>query len=117
MRTMSKRMKDNYCYLQSIQKAHPHFRKAIIQKAPNELIKALAELALNTLAGHIDLARKDKQKLYPYRHQIRALASKQIPLAKKRKQCCQKGGFLPALIGPALSVLAAILGEFIAKRK
>ena len=111
---MSKRMRDNFCYLQALQKANPQLRKAIIHKGPNELIKAISEVAVNTLAGHIDLRDKDRKKLYPYRNLIRRLASKKVPLAQKRKQCSQKGGFLPALIGPALSVLAVVLGEVVA---
>jgi len=47
-------------------------------------------------------------KLRPRRQDLRTLSVKKTSLAKKRK-IIQKGGFLSALLAPALSILAGLL--------
>ena len=48
------------------------------------------------------------RKLRREKHNLRRLALKKTPLKKKRK-ILQKGGFLGAILAPALSVLGGLL--------
>ena len=64
----------------------------------------------NVLKGNVPLTNPQMSKLRPRRHDLRALplSIKKTSLAKKRK-IIQKGGFLSALLAPALSALAGLL--------
>jgi len=64
--------------------------------------------AKNVLKGNVPLSNAQMSMLRPRREDLRTLSVKKTSLAKKRK-IIQKGGFLPALLAPALSVLAGLL--------
>lgn len=110
---MSKRMKDHYCYLEVISKAHPKVCKKIIQSGSKELIKCFCELSANTINGNVKLSKKDQKSLKPYAKHIRYLAGRKDSIAKKKKFLTQRGGFLPLLIGPALGLLASLIVDIV----
>jgi hypothetical protein len=102
-------MKSQLGHLRLLNKAKPTERAAVLENADRELLMAICEIALNVLCGNVKLTKPLKSALCKHRHTMRQLADERLPLAKKRKLLIQKGGFLPALIAPALSVLTSLL--------
>ena len=83
--------------------------KQLIGKADKELINCICECALNILKGSVPLKPQDKKKLIKRKRDLRALTSKSINIADK-KRIIQKGnGFLPMLLGPIIATLGSLL--------
>ena len=110
---MSSRVKRNIDVLRVLNKATPKLRKAILSNSNRELLLALCEVIANVLSGSVQLKPKHKKSLRRHCGVLRKIADKSTPLKAKKKLIVQKGGFLPAVLGPALGVLATIIGELI----
>ena len=108
---MSAKIKRNFNALQVLNKASPKLRKAIIANSESELIIALCEIIANVLSGTVKLSSLQKQKLGPHKSSLRHLANKRVGIKEKRKLLVQKGGFLSALLPPALTLLATLIGN------
>jgi len=105
---MSARIKH---YLPALKRLHRMTDKAkrdYIKVCDREIIDCIAECSKNVLKGNVPLNDAQMRKLRPRREDVRALATKKTSVTKKRK-ILQKGGFLTALLGPALSILAGLL--------
>lgn len=91
-------------------KARPKERNFILQHGGGELLKALSEIAVNTVNGNIPLNEKTLQKLKRYKRQFRSMACPKHSLKSKRN-IVQRGGFLSVLIGTVLSgIISHLLG-------
>ena len=104
---MTKSILRNRTFLQEVSRSKAFRRKKLIKKASKDNIDALSEVALNTLLGNVPLSAQHKHKLRRHRFSIRNLA-KIISLKKKKEFLIQKGGFLPLLIKPVLSILGGL---------
>lgn len=104
MAQLPKRLKENKHILYALYKADPKLRKAIIKHSKDNLIKALAEISLNTLKGNIQHTPYIFKKLRTYKKKLRAMACPQQSIKAKRKILVQTGGFLPTLIWESFSV-------------
>lgn len=87
-----------------------------VKSAPDAVIKAICNAALNATRGDIHFGPKQKQYLAKYRGPIYALAdSKSKSLKAKRKVLSQKGGafsFLPLILSTVLPLIgSALLGK------
>ena len=105
---MNERMKR---YLPTLRRIHRMGEKAkrdYVEKCDRQVIDCVSECAKNVLNGNVPLTNAQMSKLRPRREDLRALSVKKTSLAKKRN-IIQKGGFLSALLAPALSVLAGLL--------
>jgi len=83
-------------------------KREYVKRCNRQFIDCVSECAKNVLKGTVPLTNAQMSKLRPKRQDLRALAVKKTSLTKKRK-IIQKGGFLSALLTPALSVLAGLL--------
>ena len=90
--------------LKAIANSSPKWRKKMIAEAPSSVINAVSECCKNLLKGNVQLTLGQKQRLAPKCQHIRLLASKSIPIKKKRTILNQKGG---ALLGLLLKPLLA----------
>jgi len=94
-------------------------RSYISKSAPDEVIKAISNAALNLKHGPVQLPPKRKALFRRYNKAIEKLIDAGQPIAAKRRlilQRKQKGGFLPILpiLAPILSsALGALGAEFI----
>ena len=99
-------------YLPTLRRIHRMGEKAkrdFVEKCDRQVIDCVSECAKNVLKGNnVPLTNAQMSKLRPRREDLRALSVKKTSLTKKRK-IIQKGGFLSALLAPALSVLAGLL--------
>ena len=89
-------------------------RNKILKNASNDLIECIVQCAYNVLSGKVHLSAKDKNKLKPYSTVIRKLAEMR-DVKPTRKLLIQRGGFLPSLIAPVLTVAATLLSNLITK--
>jgi hypothetical protein len=74
------------------------------------LIECLCECSKNILKGNVPLKEAQLRKLRREKHNLRTLVLKKTPLRKKRK-ILQKGGFLGAILTPALSILGGLFSQ------
>jgi len=98
-------------YLPTLRRIHRMGEKTkrdYVKKCDRQFIDCVSECAKNVLKGNVPLTNPQMRKLRPRRQDLRALSIKKTSLAKKRK-IIQKGGFLSALLAPALSALAGLL--------
>lgn len=110
---MSARLKRNLDLLRVLKKANKKQRTAILETGNKDLILCLCEVIDNILAGTVKLTPKQKKELTKYKSLLRQLIDKKIDLNQKRNLIIQKGGFLPAILGPALGLAATIIGQLI----
>ena len=90
----------------------PKAYTAVAKAAPDSVIKSICDAALNVQRGkHVSLTNHQKKLFRSHSKHIDDLASKQVPLKRKRQIVTQKGGafFIPALIGAALGGLGSLL--------
>ena len=113
---MSARLKKNWELLQLLQRHKNHReRKALLFVGKDDLIRALCEIIHNVLEGTIELNAKEKASLKRYKRSLRQLVDKKVSKASKREILNKKGGFLPIVLAPALSLVASLIGEAIGK--
>ena len=111
---MSGRMKkQSLCLQMLIKTKNAKLRKAILEHADPELIRALCECAHNILRGNVQMTQQENERLGKYRSKLRLLASKRgLSVKQKRRKLQQTGGFLPALLAPlAASVVIPLLRQ------
>ena len=113
---MSARLSRNWDLLKVLKSASPPQRKAILLTANDDLILAICEIVDNVLRGAVKLSPLQRNKLKQYKKVLRDTADHKISKKYKRKVIAQKGGFLPLILGPALALVAGLLGEAIGKR-
>jgi hypothetical protein len=89
-------------------------RKTILNQASPDLIQCISEVAFNITKGNIPISNLQKRKLLPFKDDLRYLSKKSHTSLKQKRKVIQKGGFLPLILTPLLSVVGSILGEYIA---
>lgn len=118
---MSARVRKHADLLKVLAKASPTTCKAIVKAADKDLVHCLGECAHNVLKGSVPLSRAQKTKLMRYKQDLRAIAKKTTS-PKRKQQVLQKGGFLPALLGPLLApvitpLATKVIGKLIRGRR
>jgi hypothetical protein len=87
--------------------------RSVVRAAPDSVLKAICNAALNVERGEIKLSPARKTLFRQHRQQIANLTSRRVGLASKRRILEQSGGafWIPTLIGAAISALgSAIFG-------
>lgn len=110
------RLKKHYEILNCICHLTPNHIKKVIATGDENLLKCVCECAHNVSNGNIPLTNNQLKQLKRHKQLIRTLGNTNTPLDAKRKLLAQKGGFLPALLLPVLSVVGGIVGDLIARR-
>ena len=99
----------HYPCLQALAKARTtKERQKILADSPTCIYTIIIDIAKQILNGTIPVKRKSH--LRRYKNTIRKLTAK-IPSVQKKKIINQKGGFLPLLIKPALTILASLVAS------
>jgi hypothetical protein len=91
----------------------PAAYRSVVRAAPDSVLKAICNAALNVERGEIKLSPARKTLFRQHRQQIANLTSRRVGLASKRRILEQSGGafWIPTLIGAAISALgSAIFG-------
>ena len=90
----------------------PRVRCAILNGAPDKLVKTIFTPVLNVERGDIALNKRQKQAFKKHRKAISKLTSRSYSLGQKRKFLKQKGGafpIIPILLSTALTALGSAL--------
>lgn len=89
-------------------------RKKILESCPLHVFDTISDISDNILKGNISLSAKQYKKLKPYKKIVRKLGKKTS--SKNKKQIViQNGGALPALLLPAVTILADIISRKLIK--
>ena len=104
-----RRIRSNYHKLHALKEARPKLRNAIISNCDKDLVHSVSECALNVLRGNVKLSDCKKRKLSKFKHQLRAVVDRRLPIASKKKLIIQRGGFLVPLLTAVLPSLATFI--------
>ena len=102
------RLRRNVPNLRELKKSTNQKRKKLLVNAKPDLINSLCDCCLNAKKGTLKITEVQKKKLLPYASTIRELSKKGKSVKKRREILLQRGGFLPALLIPVLSFVAAL---------
>ena len=97
--------KRNACLLETLCHLNNKQRITFLRIADDKFIRCICECVFNTLKGNVTLKRREKDRLSKYKSTLRRIATKRENWKDKRQLLVQRGGFLPYIIGPILSVL------------
>ena len=106
-----KRIRSNYHNLHVLKDARPKLRRAILAKSDKELVHSVGECALNVLQSNVKLSNCMKRKLRKFKRQLRTVADRHVPLARKKKLIIQSGGFLVPLLSVVLPTITSLIYE------
>lgn len=95
----------NACLLEALCHLNKNQRIAFLRNADDKFIRSICECVFNTLRGNVPLERREIKRLEKYKTTLRRISGKRENWRVKRKLLVQRGGFLPYIIGPILSVL------------
>lgn len=95
--------------LRSLVKAPIKKRKLMIKKLPDRVLRIISGIARNMLTGKIRLSPGSLKRIKKYKKDIRSIGKRKGK--NLRKIISQKGGALPALLIPALTLLANIVAS------
>lgn len=105
---MSKCVIKHIHLLETLAKAKPVVRKTMLKNSNFGLIKSIVECIENVLDGNVKLDKNRLRKLKKYKNQLRKIYTSGKKWTSKKKVIVQTGGaFLPALLVPIISALAA----------
>jgi hypothetical protein len=111
------RLERNIDCMKVLSKSKKRLRQAVIKESDKDLIRCLSDCAHNILNGNIPLEPEHFKKLRKYKLTLRDLNNKKLKIKDKRNILInQKGGFLPLLITPILSIAAGLIADVIAKK-
>ena len=103
------RLRRNIPQLKELKSAAVKKRKKIIAAANSDLIKCVCDCCANVVKGNLHINKVHRKKLARHAGTIRELSRKKQSVAKRRALLSQKGGFLPVLLAPVLSLIASQL--------
>ena len=89
--------------------------RAVILKAPDGVIRAISNAALNAREGDVRIPPHLKHLFSRYHRHISYLTDRRRPLVDKRRLLVQRGGLLPIIAPLIATVLGSIGGEFISR--
>lgn len=105
-------------YLAALAKAHTRAqRRRLIEGADPKIIKLICEISHNILQKNVNISPSQFDHLKSYRHCMRKLINRKLPIENKKKILInQKGGFLSLLIPIISSLAGGLLGTIFNKK-
>ena len=89
-----KRNRSNYHSLHVLKDACPKLRRAILANSGKALITSVGEWVLQ---GNVKLSNCKKRKLRKFRRQLRTVADRHVPVARKKKLIPLLAAVLPTI--------------------
>lgn len=111
---MSDRLKRHFHELHTLNNCSKKQRKDYLASGSGDLIHCLCEICYNILLGNIPVEKNQYEKLKKHKNILRKLVAiqtktKNKDLKLKRKIISQKGGFLPLILTPLLTIATDLL--------
>jgi len=110
---MSKRINNNLHLLNLLCTCNKKQRIAIIETLNKDQLLAICECIENVFNGAVELDDKTFATIARKRHIFRKILNKSPAQKRKKQDLVQTGGVLPALLIPAISLAASIIGSLI----
>jgi hypothetical protein len=104
-----KSIRKHRIFLAGLCNLSPQQRIAVLKYSSKDQINCLAEVVLNLLRNNLSLTPTNRAQLKKHRTKLRKLVCPKTTVAQRRKLLVQKGGFLPYIIKPIVSLLGTIL--------
>lgn len=110
------RLKRNVALLKILRKTRtvPQ-RNAVLGGADRDLICCIIDCLHNVQNGNIKISPTERKKLIRFKSTVKELLKGKGGVQVKKKLLIQKGGFLPALLGPILGIATGLISELIRK--
>ena len=89
--------------------------RAVIKKAPKEVIAAISNAALNGRQGAVHIPPHLIPLFQRHKHNLDYLVNRRKSITSKRHLILQKGGALPIVVPLLATVLGSFGGEFISR--
>jgi hypothetical protein len=89
--------------------------RAILQQAPDGVIRAISNAALNARSGEVYVPPRLRSVFRKHNRHFDILIDRSKPLKVKRGLLIQKGGVLPIVAPLIATVLGSLGGEFISR--
>ena len=89
--------------------------RAVINKAPKEVIAAISNAAFNGRQGAIHIPTHLIPLFQRHKHNFDYLVNRSKSISSKRHLILQKGGALPIVVPLLATVLGSLGGEFISR--
>ena len=112
---MSTRLEMTDAFIKVLARSNTSQRKLLLRGATNKQLKGLFELCLNIIRGNLPINNTEFHRLKRHRKTLESLASRRVPLYKKREIVNQKGGFIGAVAKIAIPILASIIASKLKK--
>lgn len=91
-------------------------RKKLLKKCDKKALIAISDIAHNVLNGNFPIESENFHKLSKFKNPLRQLVNKKLSRTSKMRIINnQVGGFLPALLIPALSIIGQLITEKLMK--
>ena len=93
--------------------------KALLQSAPETVIKTICNAAVNALKGEVHLTPSQKKLFGKHKKLFESLSTRQVSIKAKRKLLNQKGNglpLIPIILSTVLSSLGSLIFEKIASK-
>ena len=107
---MSKCIQRNEKFLKELVTSSDRRRQSLLEGATKDEIHCLTEIAFNIVKGNFPLDNESLRKLTKHKQAVRKLSKTRGSHKKKKQFLKQKGGFLPLLLAPVLSILGTVAG-------
>ena len=107
---MSDTVRKHAVHLKMLKDANPALRRKILTFGGNELLTCICEVCKNILNANVPLTQPQMRSLRRHKHNLRKIVLKGTPKKVKTK-IIQTGGFLPAILGPIISLLGGLFSK------
>jgi len=108
---MSRQIREYLPILKRIARMRDKARRAYLKNCDKSIIACFSECAQNILKNNVPLKKRQFDALKRQKKNVRALANKSTSLRRKRRIVQQRGGFLSALLVPAITALGSLLAD------
>ena len=112
--TVPKRVFKYASSLDALRRAGEQVRRSVLSRAKRELVLVLVDCARLLIRNKRRLTEPQLRRLRQKTDDIYDLVNPRTSIARRR-QILQTGGFLGAILGPALGLLAPLVGGLIKK--
>lgn len=107
------KLKNNLHYLKVLSESKPAARTAILENADKELIDCICEAIDNILRGNVKIPTECEKKLRRHAKVLKQLGKKSTGIKTRRQLLVQKGGFLPAILGPLIGIASGLISGLV----
>lgn len=109
---MSARLTRNLPALRALKRMTVQKRKQYLKCCNGDVVDCLSELSSNMLKGRVYMTPPQLECMRRHKRVLRNLATKKLSQRKRRQLVVQNGGFLSALIGPAIGLAASLASSY-----